>query len=273
MEGLAEEILALKGRQEAELSASPVELVEAFRRVGRSGKDLEGRLSLKVEGRKPGLLIRGIDKTDGKAMFGVFDGFTTELRESIAKPFYDEERNAVVATDGWRMLVCDIPEGLTKEDAVGAGFAADASVYPDWTRVMPSRDDTPYGLSDFKKVGEIVKGDERHKVLAALADCTRAYRHKVRKTVYSEVYTWFGSKQYNAEAVNLGVQSLFRLGCRSVRLMEALSWGGSVWSGSPLHIVGFGGGVRCRVLVMPTRFPTNEGCLVFSADTDRRKAA
>ena len=240
------------------LSGTAKEIVAAFRgcKVARAG--LKGKFSLSPTDRMGGLNIRKASFTDGKAMHRVFAPFTGTATPKFVRPCYDDLNKAVVATNGWAMLFCDIPEGFTRDDAAkGNLFCTDPVCdYPNWLNVLNgcSRENTPYALSDFAGVGEVGKGSGLHNLLALASACSRAYRHTDRNGCWHNVYLWIGGNQYDPVAIADLVDALYRLGSDRVGFYYP-EFG---YSYKPLHLVGFGDGINARGLLMPMRFPSAE---------------
>ena len=233
------------------------ETAAAFRSCKKGGFVLRGKFDLLPTDAVGGLNIRRSNLTDGAAVERVFRPFTSPVRKPLNRVFFDKGRDAVVATDGVKMLFCRIPEGLQADEH----FITEG--YCNWTLPISGcqRDTTPYELSYLNKVVEFDKCGRRHNILATAAACARAYRHEDDKGFWHNLYMWVGQKMYDPDVVNTVVSALFRLGCDKVGFYE-------VALGShdrhPLHIVGFGNGLDARGLAMPVRFPsTYTGAVEF----------
>lgn len=271
---LAAALVDCKADDTIRLDGTVADLKSAFRFVRNTRQELKGRWHIGLADRPKGLNVRRVDVGDAAAMRRVFDAFALPQKESISRPMLDTERGAVVATNGWQMLVCDLPSGLDVEAAGKAGFQTDQASLAPWWRVANDRDNTPYALSGYVEMAEVRRGDALHSSLAALAECGRSYRH-TDGGMARVICSWLGCKQYNPIFIYDCIAALFRLGCDSVKLMEIAYADGSPDRGSaPLHMVGFGDDLRARALLMPIRFPSTEcGGFVMPENGTSRKAA
>ena len=271
---LAVKLMDCKADDTIRLDGTVADLKSAFRLVRKTRLELEGRWQIGLADRPKGLNVRRVDVGDAAAMRRVFDVFTLPTKELISRPMIDTKRGAVVATNGIQMLVCDLPPGLDVEAAGKAGFQTDQASLAPWWRVAEDRDNSPYALAGYVEMAEIRRGDALHSSLAAMAECGKSYFHtddgKARV-----IYSWIGCRQYNPLLVNECATALFRLGCDSVKLMEVAYADGSPNGGhSPLHLVGFGDGLRARARLMPIRFPSTEfGGFMMPENGTSRKAA
>ena len=240
-----------------EVKGSATEIVSAFRSLKKAKAELHGKVVLSPTDRMEGLNIRKTDLGSGEAMKRLFRPFTSEVKDPLTLPFYDESRKAVVATDGKTMLFCDIPKELTADEAKkDKRFATDNCFYPDWTVPIEAveRKNTPAALEDFDFVGEFEKGSNLHNVIAIASACSRAYRHEDKKGLWHNLYIWIGENQYDPVSICEMVNALFRLGCGKVGFYYPKFGYGY----SAMHVVGFGDGLNARGLVMPMRFPSKE---------------
>lgn len=238
-----------------DVCGSAAEIVAAFRSLKKAGATLKGKFLFKPTDRAAGLNIRKTNLGSGEAMKRLFRPFTSEVKEPLTFPLYDESRKAVVATDGKTMLFCDIPKELTADEAKKENrFTTDYCWYPNWTTPIGAveRKNTPAALADFDFVGEFEKGSAVHNVIAVASACSRAYRHDDKKGLWHNLYVWIGENQYDPVSVCEMVNALFRLGCGKVGFYYPKFGYGY----SAMHIVGFGDGLNARGLVMPMRFPS-----------------
>ena len=255
--------IAENGANDTLAIVAPVaELTDAFRRCKRADLELHGKFDILPTDKAEGLNIRKANLADSAAVERVFRPFVHPARKPLDRVFVDEKRNAVVATDGITMLMCDIPEGLKPDEH----FVTEG--YCSWTMPLNGleRENTPYALCSLDKVVEFEKCGHLHNILAATAACSKSYRHDDKDGYWKNLYMWIGNKQYDPAAVYKVVYALFRLGSSGVAVYRT-DYG-------MLHIVGVGDGINARGLVMPMRFPTTEaGSAVFPIKGIAVKAA
>ena len=97
---------------------------KAAMRFFKGGKmSIRGLVELDQSNYK-GTNIRKANLADAKSVFDVFDVFTTETTEKCRRPIIDAEHNGLAASDGWKMLVCRIPQQFPITDAVPSGFSS-----------------------------------------------------------------------------------------------------------------------------------------------------
>ena len=255
------DIVANHAKDTLTITDESLKIVNAFRMCKRiKAHEIKGKFRLAPIDKMPGLNIHKARLDDADEMYKVFKSFTHDQRFSLTLPLFDKNRGAVVSTDGRGMLFCDIPEGFTLEKADGGHFYTDANDYPNWTNVLCGciRENTPYALAGFEELGEVVKGDASHNILAISSACSRAYRHNDGKRLWHTLYLWIGDNQYDPVLVLNLVNALFRLGCNKV----GFYYPESGYSYKPLHIVGFGNGLNARGLLMPIQFAsTKQGAI------------
>lgn len=267
------DIIANTADRTLTLTGGAEEIVKAFRMCKLSkAHELKGKFRLAPTDKAAGLNIRKSKLDDANEVYRVFEPFADALKESLALPFFDDARKTVVSTNGWAMLFCEAPEGLTLEQAKRDNFCTDANVYPNWTNVLMgcNRENTPYALADFKRLGEVEKGGSLHNILTIAAYSSRAFRHDDSKGFWHNLYLWVGENQYDPVQLLELVRSLFRLGCGKVGFYYP-EFG---YSYKALHLVGFGDGLNARGLLMPMRFPTTDvGGIEFPLETNAAKNA
>lgn len=222
-----------------------------------------------------GTNIRKVDLSDPGAVFSVFNPFTREDKDNCRKPVVDGERNGLVATDGWKMLVCRIPARFPIAGAVPSGFAAQPPYR--WWEVAEDIEPTEYALTSYCRMATIRKGDERHGLVQAFADAVRAYSHNDGDGCWNTLRLKIGGKFYDAVAVDMIVDALFKLGCTTVALCEKTSWAaGHISEYTPLHVFGFGGEMDAKGVLMPLRWADDSmGAFVMPLDgaAERKEVA
>lgn len=236
---------------------------------------VEGRINMTFTDRMAGLNIRSVyGKID--LMFMVFERFTREDIRSLRKPIVDFERNAVVASNGWSMLVADIPNGTALEDFKANGFEDERAVNLCWWTAISTKDRkvSDYNLASMKRLAVIEKGGELHSTLMAMAECAKSYEFTDGDGCWHTLYVRIGGRFFNIRLVASVVTAVFRMGNTKVGVYEQLtSWGASEES-YPMHIVGLDGGNNSRGLVMPIRTYGGEPAgFVFPVDGTAANAA
>lgn len=234
------------------ITGTIAEAVAKCKTIRKEHPELKGRMDFAITDRVSGLNVRSV-YGNGKGMYKVFNRFTSgdPYRKSLFYSLVDFERDAVVATNGMAMLICDKPEGMTPESAKADGFRDQKAIGLSWWLPLPNRktDD----LSALVKLGEVEKGSDAHNTLMAMALCSRAYDYTDKSGFFHTIYGWVGKKVYNIQFVASLVDALFRLGNTKVGIYEQKSRGGYS-ADSPLHLIGMDGGNNSRGLLMPIRF-------------------
>ena len=258
-----------------DVCGSAAEIVAAFRSLKKAGATLKGKFLFKPTDRAAGLNIRSVYGKIDK-MFTVFERFTREDISSLRKPIVDFERNAVVSSNGWAMLVADIPNGTALEDFKANGFEDERKVNLCWWNAISpkAREVSDYNLASMKRLAVIEKGGELHSSLMAMAECAKAYEFTDGDGCWHTLYVRIGGRFFNIRLVAAVVTAVFKMGNTKVGVYEQLtSWGASAES-YPMHIVGLDGGNNSRGLVMPIRTYGGEPTgFVFPVDGTAANAA
>lgn len=239
---------------------------------------VEGRINLTFTDRMEGLNIRNAYGTNLKKMFGVFSQFTKPYIDTLKKPFVDFERNVVLSTSGWAMLMADIPNGTSLEDFKANGFADEKEVNVCWWNAIAPKDRevSDYNLAQMTRLAVIEKGGSLHNTLMAMAECAKAYEFTDDDGCWHTIYGYFGKKVYNIRSLAAVVTAVFKMGNTKIGLYEPQKgWAGSTTDiYAPLHIVGIDGGNNSRGLLMPIRhYGLTDGAFVFPIEGNAANAA
>jgi hypothetical protein len=193
----------------------------------------------------------------------------------LTTPYVDTARNALVSTDGVGMILCDIPRGASKEEAVGAGFKWNVKEELRWWGVIPDREVSDYNLANLKRVAVVEKGGELHSLITGIAACAKAYEFTDKDGYWHPLYVGIGRKLYNARALAKMVTGVFKLGNDSIGLYEQTGYTG--WDScdhTPIHVVGLDGANNSRGLLMAVRhYGTTDGVFRFPVEKEASKAA
>ena len=248
----------------------------AYKAAKAAKAKVSGRINLTFTDRMEGLNIRSVYGKDIKRMLSVFSQFTAKYKDTIARPIVDFERNAMVATNGWAMLIADIPNGTALEDFKANGFADEREVNMCWWNAISPKDRkvSDYNLANMKRLAVIEKGGELHSTLMAMAECAKAYEFTDKDGCWHTLYAFFGGRAFNIRLVADLSTSVFKMGNTKVGIYEQqTSWGTSAES-YPMHIVGLDGGNNSRGLVMPIRqYGMTDGAFVFPTEGGEKKSA
>lgn len=248
----------------------------AYKAAKAAKAKVTGRINLTFTDRMEGLNIRSEYGTDISKMLPVFSQFTAEYKDTLARPIVDFDRNAVVATNGWTMLLADIPNGTTLEDFKANGFADEKDVNMCWWNAIAPKDRevSDYNLAQMTRLAVIEKGGSLHNTLMAMAECAKAYEFTDKDGCWHTIYGNFGNKVYNIRSLAAVVTAVFKMGNTKIGLYEQLtSWGISSES-YPMHIVGLDGGNNSRGLLMPIRhYGLTDGAFVFPIEGNAANAA
>lgn len=235
------------------------DVVAAFKAAKTDKTSASGRLAVGFADTMDGLNVRSVYGSP-KGMFSLFDKFTRAYTESLKAPIVDFQRGAVVATNGWEMLLCDIPEEMRGDRGVaeGAGFVDEEKSGVCWWNCIPDRIVTDYSLACLKEIAVIERGGKLHSDLMAMEKCAKAYEHTDEDGCYHTIYVWFGDKLYNVRQVARLVTAVFKLGNRKVGIYEQTGYlGMSAVGNAPMHIIGIERDKipnnNSRGLVMPIR--------------------
>lgn len=250
------------------------DIVAAYRAAKSAKAKVTGFINLAFTDTMDGLNVRSV-YGDAKKMGRLMDEFTGKFKAQLATPYIDTEFKALVATNGANMILCDIPEGMTKDDAILAGFKWNIGCDLRWWSVIRDREVTDYNLANLKRIAVIRKGDALHNLLMGLAECAKAYEHEDKDGCFHTIYCWFGQKLYNVRAVADMVTGVFKLGNTEIRLCEQVGYAGWYSAGhTPMHIVGMDGKNNSRGLVMPVRhYGMTDGTFVFPTEDKAADAA
>lgn len=201
-----------------------------------------------------GTNIRKANLADAKSVFDVFDVFTTETTEKCRRPIIDAEHNGLAASDGWKMLVCRIPQQFPIADAVPSGFTNDIAFR--WREIAEDMECSDYVLSFYRRMATFGKGSEKHGLLQAIRDAVMAYSHTADDGCWNTLRLKIGTKFYDAVSVANLVDALFKLGCSTVAFCEKTAFDGiHVCTSTPLHIFGFGCEMdAAKGVIMPLRY-------------------
>ena len=239
---------------------------------------VEGRINITFTDKMEGLSIRNAYGTNLKKMFGVFSQFTRPYTDTLKKPFVDFERNVVISTNGWTMLLTDIPKGTAMEDFRANGFADEREVNVCWWNAISPKDRevSDYNLANMNRLAVIEKGGSLHNTLMAMAECAKSYEFTDDDGCWHTIYGYFGQKVYNIRSLAAVVTAVFKMGNTKIGLYEPnKGWAGSTTDiYAPMHIVGLDSGNNSRGLVMPIRhYGPTDGAFVFPIDGNAAKAA
>lgn len=239
---------------------------------------VKGRINITFTDKMAGLNIRSAYGTDLGKMLHVFSQFTATYKDTLARPIVDFERNAVVATNGWAMLVADIPNGTALEDFKANGFAEEREVNMCWWNAISPKDRevTDYNLANMKRLAVIEKGGSLHNTIMAMAECAKSYEFTDEDGCWHTIYGGFGKKVYNIRYVAAVVTAVFKMGNTKIGLYESQNgWVGSTTDiYAPMHIVGIDGGNNSRGLLMPIRhYGLDDGTFVFPIEGSMAKVA
>lgn len=248
----------------------------AYQAAKTAKAKVTGRINLTFTDRMEGLNIRSSYGTNLRKMLPVFSQFTAEHKDTLARPVVDFERNAVVASNGWAMLMADIPNGTALEDFKANGFADEREVNFCWWNAISPRDRevSAYNLASLRRIAVIEKGGELHSALMAMAECAKAYEFTDDDGCWHTIYGSFGQKVYNIRSLAAVVTAVFKMDNTKIGLYEQLtSWGASAES-YPMHIVGLDGGNNSRGLLMPIRhYGLTDGAFVFPIEGNAANVA
>ena len=213
-----------------------------------------------------GTNIRKVNLADAKAVFNVFNVFTTEAIERCRRPIFDFEHDGLAASDGWKMLASRIPRGFPIADAVPSGFSNEPAFR--WREIAEDMEGSDYTLSCYRRMATIRKGSEKHGLLQAVREAVKAYEHEDADGCLNTLRLKIGNKFYDALAIADIVDALFKLGCTLVALCEKSSFNGThVIGNTPLHIYGLGSEVDAKGVVMPLRYSDDSmGAFVMPLD-------
>lgn len=213
-----------------------------------------------------GTNIRKANLADAKSVFNVFDVFTTETMEKCRRPIIDAEHDGLASSDGWKMLVCRIPQQFPIADAVPCGFSNDVSFR--WREIAEAMEPTDYVLQSYRRMATIQKGSQKHGLLQAVRKAVISYAHEDEDGCLNTLRLKIGKKFYDARAVADMVDALFKLGCTKVVLCEKTAFDGSyVIETTPLHIFGLGGDFDAKGVIMPLRYADDSmGAFVMPLD-------
>lgn len=245
-------------------TTKPEEMTSLFRSMRKGGVAFSGRLELSPSD-YTGAVMPYINMNNAADMFSVFREFVDEAHEKLAKPLFDKHNNAMVATNGWYMLLCRIPKGMRKDAAKKAGFFTDKNLPYEWKRVVDFEEPTDYTLSNYNLMATIGKGEGMHGMLQAMAKYGMVYDSEdpYRKTLYLAI----GEKQYCPIGLSKLVDALFLLGCEKVCLCEKAPYvGWRVSYGTPLHVFGIGGQYNAMAVQMPIRHFESSGVFVLPVE-------
>lgn len=217
-----------------------------------------------------GTNIRKVHFEDAKAVFKVFERFTSSDYGKLNKPVIDAEHNGLVSTDGFNMLACRIPGGFPIADAVPIGFSADVPFR--WRDVAEELEPTKYNLLCFRRMATILMGDELHGFLQAVRGAVNVYEHKGSDGCFHTLRLRIGEKFYDVKGIADMVDSLFKLGCTKAAFCEKTA-STEVCEYPPIHIFGYGGECDAKGIVMPVRDADDStGAFVMPLDdTDNGK--
>ena len=226
---------------------------------------VEERINITFTDKMEGLNIRNAYGTNLKKMFDVFSQFIGPY-DTLKKPFVDFERNVVISTNGYAMLMADIPNGTALEDFKANGFADEKDVNVCWWNTIGPKDRevSDYNLANMKRLAVIEKGGELHSTLMAMAECAKAYEFTDDDGCWHTIYGILGKKVYNIRSLAAVVTAVFKMGNTKVGVYEQLTGWGALSEYYPLHIVGIDGGNNSRGLMMPIRhYGLTDGAFVF----------
>lgn len=222
-----------------------------------------------------GTNIRKVDLADASAVFKVFDTFTTEATDKCRRPIIDAEHNGLASSDGWKMLVCRIPQKFPIGDALPNGFTNEIAFR--WREIAEEIEPSDYNLSAYRRMATVQKGSALHGFLQAVRAAVSAYAFEDDEGFHHTFYLKVGKKFYDATGVANLVDALYKLGCTSVALCEKTAWSGShVMEYTPLHIYGFGADMDAKGVIMPLRHADDSmGAFVMPLDeaAERKKVA
>ena len=242
-------------------TTKPEEMLSLFRSMRKGDVEFSGRIELSPSDYK-GEAMPIVNVDNAADMFSVFHEFVDEVRENLAKPLFDRHNNAVVATDGWKMLLCRIPKGMKKTSAKKAGFFTENIIPYNWVRVVDFEEPTDYTLSNYYMMATVRKGDGLHGMLQAMARYGKVYDSEDadRKPLFLAI----GEKQYCPIGLAKLVDALFRLGCEKVCLCEKAPYvGRGISYGTPLYVFGIGGKYNAMGVQMPIRHFECDGVFVL----------
>lgn len=255
------------------ITGAVADAVAAFREAGKCKIPLFGNITMYFTDTADGLNVRNV-YGDVKKMHSVMKDFCHTYAANFTVPLYDGERNALVATNGYGMILCDIPSGTSAADAVACGFRDNNGLFAPWWNAISDRIVSAYSLSCMKKIMEVEKGGELHNQIVGAAECARAAEYKDKDGFTHRIWGTFGKKHYNLVYVADLVNAVFKMGNKKVGLYEQTGWAG--WTEcehTPLHIVGLDGGNNSRALLMPFRCGLeNYGTFVFPAEGEAAAA-
>ena len=216
--------------------------------------------------------IRKIDTTDIERMFHIFNDFTSDMDEKTRNPYVDEKGNGIIATDGWRMLLCRIPEKFPVDEA-GLPFFS-TNVLINWGHVAGDIEPTDYALSNYTRMATVKRGGELHGFLQVVANAVKSYAHEDEDGCLNTIRLRIGKKCYDAVGVASLVDALFKLGHDTVAVCESSPVWDYISPYTPLSLFGMGGDVVAKGLVMPLRYADNDtGAFVMPVEKDKTKAA
>ena len=254
---------------------SKADLLAAMRDFKSQKIPLMGGIELIA--RYKGTNIRKIDVADAKAVANVFNVFTSEYKgtDKCRKPIIDAEHDGLVSSDGWKMLVCRIPQKFPIGDALPNGFTNEIAF--SWSEIAGEIEPSDYNLSAYRRMATVQKGSALHGFLQAGRAAVSAYAFEDDEGFYHTFYLKVGKKFYDATGVANLVDALYKLGCTSVDLCEKTAWSGShVMEHTPLHIYGFGADMDAKGVIMPLRYADDSmGAFVMPLDevAGRKKVA
>ena len=250
------------------------ELTDALRTFKADKMPIRGLVRLNLSNCK-GTNIRKINLADAKAVANVFSTFTTETTDKCRKPIIDAEHDGLVSSDGWKMLVCRIPQKFPIGDALPNGFTNEIAFR--WREIAEEIEPSDYNLSAYRRMATVQKGSALHGFLQAVRAAVSAYAFEDDEGYYHTFYLKVGKKFYDATGVANLVDALYKLGCTSVALCEKTAWSGShVMEYTPLHIYGLGADMDAKGVIMPLRYADDSmGAFVMPLDeaTERKKVA
>ena len=216
-----------------------------------------------------GTNIRKVNLDDAKSVFKVFDEFTSTVSDKCRRPIIDAEHNGLASSDGWKMLVCRIPQQFPIADAVPSGFSNDIAFR--WREIAGDMECSDYVLSFYRRMATIGKGGELHGLIQSIRDAVKAYEHSADDGCWNTLRLKIGTKFYDAVSVANLVDALFKLGCSTVAFCEKTVWD-EVSKFTPLHIFGYGGEVDAKGVIMPLRYADDSiGAFVMPTEREEGK--
>lgn len=255
------------------VDCSKADLLAAMRDFKSQKIPLKGGVELIA--RYKGTNIRKINLADAKAVANVFNVFTREYKDTdkCRKPIIDAEHNGLVSSDGWKMLVCRIPQKFQIGDALPNGFTNEIAFR--WREIAEEIEPSDYNLSAYRRMATVQKGSALHGFLQAVRAAVSAYAFEDDEGFYHTFHLKVGKKFYDATGVANLVDALYKLGCTSVALCEKTAWSGShVMEYTPLHIYGFGADMDAKGVIMPLRYADDStGAFVMPYDKESGRSA